>query len=342
MTIAAKLRRSARAFGAFLLAVCTSFGVMVATGPAASAGPRDGLRPDATGTCDWDPANHWVQRCDVASPSMGYNITVQIQPAARGGNAGLYLLDGMRANNTSSDWINNADAEKAFLNDNITVVMPVGGAGSFYTNWNGDATLNPLHYVNYQWTTFLTEELPAYLEQNFGVSRSNNAIAGLSMGATAAMNLAANFPQQFRQAASYSGYLTTTLPGVYTLMGLALLDVGGFNIINMYSSMVDPRRFQEDPFLNMGSLRENNQGVYISAGTGIPEPGNIQPPNEIAAGVLLEASALASTRLWEAKARATGVNMITSFPLVGVHNWANWNDQLYRSRDWILDGMGAR
>ena len=28
---------------------------------------------------------------------MGRNIPVQIQPAGRGGNAGLYLLDGMRA-----------------------------------------------------------------------------------------------------------------------------------------------------------------------------------------------------------------------------------------------------
>ncbi|MBV7302484.1 alpha/beta hydrolase family protein [Corynebacterium sp. TAE3-ERU2] len=342
MNYAASLRRSGRTIAAVLLALCTALGVMVATSSNAQAGNRDWLRPDATGKCEWDKPEHSIQRCDVYSHAMGRNVTVQIQPAGRGGNAGLYMLDGMRALDTANAWTFETDAPTLFLNDNITLVMPVGGAGSFYTDWHGDATVDPRNYVNYKWDTFLSKELPDYLATHFGVARHNNAVIGLSMGGTAAMNLAANHPDRFRQVASFSGYLTQTLPGMEILLGLALLDVGGYNIMNMYSSMADPRRVAEDPFMNMDKLRANGANVYISAASGIPNITRNLPPNVIAAGGLLEASALASTRMWEAKARTAGLNFTTNFPPIGIHDWAQWNFQLHQSEGWILDGMRAR
>ena len=43
---------------------------------------------------------------------------------------------------------------------------------------------------NYQWETFLTSELPAYLAGNKGISPNGNAVVGLSMSGSAALILA--------------------------------------------------------------------------------------------------------------------------------------------------------
>lgn len=186
---------------------------LVATAPNASAAHRDWLRPDATGTCIWDPGvAYWVQRCDVWSEAMAAPSRSRSSREARR-NAALYMLDGLRAQDTTSAWVNDVNAAATYVDHNITLVMPVGGASSFYADWQAPATYDFENPVIYKWETFLTEELPAYLERHFGVARNNNSILGLSMGATAAMNLAAKHNDQFRQVLSFSGYLTTTLPG---------------------------------------------------------------------------------------------------------------------------------
>ena len=314
---------------------------MMGTGTA-HAGNRDWLRPDNTGSCDWDPVGFWVQRCDVWSPAMGRNIPVQIQPAGRGGNAGLYLLDGMRATDYYNAWTHDANAPAAYVDHNITLVMPIGGAGSFYADWDAPANLSSMSSapVIYKWETFLTSELPAYLQQHFGVDPHNNSIAGLSMGGTSAISLAGNHPDQFRQAMSWSGYLTTTMPGMQTLLRLALLDTGGFNVSAMYGILINPRRFHDDPFWATGGLR--NTDVYISAATGLwgPQDAGIPTMQKIN-GSVLEALSLETTLVWEAKARAEGINVTNHYRPNGVHAWNQWNDELYLTRERVLNVMNA-
>lgn len=336
MTAALHLRRVIT----LIAAIATAAALMVVGAGEAKADNRGWLRPDAHGTCHWDPVRYWVQRCDVWSEANGRSIEVQIQPAARGGNAGYYLLDGLRATERTNAWLHDVNAARTFNNSNITLVMPIGGEGSFYADWNGPATYDYNDPVNYQWTTFLTQELPAYLERHFGVSRTNNAVAGLSMGGTAAMNLAANNPSQFRQVLSFSGYLTTTFPGAQTLMRAALWDAGGYNLTAMYGSMLNPRRFENDPFHNMGGLR--GKSVYVSAAPGVParEDANIRPEHQ-ASGMALEAVANASTRAWAAKAKATGLNVIEDYPSTGLHNWNQFGWQLNKTKPLVLDYMNA-
>ena len=156
------------------------------------------------------------------APSGGYDelwvpssmgpIKVQVQWAARGGNAALYLLDGLRARNDRNAWSFETNALQQFANDNVTLVMPVGGQSSFYTDWYSPSNFNG-QPITYKWETFLTQELPAFLE-GYGVSRTNNAVAGLSMGGSAALTLAAYHRDQFRYAAAYSGYLSISAPGM--------------------------------------------------------------------------------------------------------------------------------
>ncbi|OFT46344.1 esterase [Corynebacterium sp. HMSC06G04] len=324
-----------------VMAVAVALGLAVAAGSQeASAANRDFLRADATGTCDWDAVGWWVQRCDVWSPAMGRNIPVQIQPAKNGGNAGLYLLDGLRATNRTNAWVNDVNAARTYEPHNITLVMPVGGEASFYADWEGPATYNAVSPINYKWETFLTSELPGYLERNFGVARNNNSLAGLSMGGTAAITLAGKHPDQFRQVLSYSGYLTTTLPGAQTFMRLALLDAGGFNINAMYGSLISPRRFENDPFRVMGGLR--NTDIYISAASGIPGAGDAgYLPQHQLSGAVLEMFAGATTRIWEAKARATGLRVTSNYPMQGLHNWAQFGYQLEHSKPQVLNVMNA-
>ncbi|KQB83463.1 alpha/beta hydrolase [Corynebacterium lowii] len=335
------LRFSPRALMATVTAAITAMtGVVVGAGTA-SAANRDELRPDATGTCEWDPHGYGVQRCDVWSPSMGRNIAVQIQPSERGGDAGLYFLDGLRATELTNGWMDVPNAPAVFEHDNITLVMPVGGPGSFYADWNAPAKYDVSDPVNYQWETFLSQELPPYLEANFGVSPVKNSVLGISMGATGAMNLAAKHPEQFKQVFSLSGYLTNTVPGAQTLMRVALLDAGGFNLNAMYGSVVSPKRFANDPLFNMGGLRGTD--VYVTAATGIPGPADLQLPiQDIIAGSPLETISRASTQAWATTAKMTGISVTENYPIVGLHNWGLWVDQLNNHiRPRVLDVMGA-
>lgn len=342
MSVFTRAGEMSRRLIVLLVALATAAGLMVVGSGTASADNRAGLRPDSTGHCDWDGAGHGVQRCDVWSPSMNRNIPVQIQPAGRGGNAGLYLLDGMRATDHSNAWLVDTNAAALYAPNNITLVMPVGGAGSFYADWERQASLSSSNPVTYMWETFLTAELPGYLEQHFGVARNNNSVAGLSMGGTAALNLAAKHPGQFRQALSYSGYLNTTAPGMQTMLGLAMLDTGGFNVNSMYGSIVNPRRFENDPFWNMGGLAGGTD-VYISAASGLWSPADehVRADHRLN-GSVLEFVSMTSTRTWEAKARLQGINVTADYPAAGIHGWANFSEQLHKTHGRVLDHMNAR
>ena len=93
--------------------------VTVGSAPQASAYSRDGLP---------------VEMLDVPSPSMGRNIQVQFQG---GGPHAVYLLDGLRAQEDANGWDINTAAFEWFYQSGVSVVMPVGGQSSFYSDWYG-------------------------------------------------------------------------------------------------------------------------------------------------------------------------------------------------------------
>ena len=81
----------------------------------------------------------------------------------------VVVLDGLRARDDNSGWDIEAPAFENYYQSGLSVVMPVGGMSSFYTNWPQPVVGNGTTY-NYQWETFLTSELPAYLSANKGTS----------------------------------------------------------------------------------------------------------------------------------------------------------------------------
>ena len=123
---------------------------------------------------------------DVPSASMNRNIRIQFQ---KGGEHAVYLMDGLRAQEDYNGWDINTPAFEWFLNSGLSAVMPVGGQSSFYTDWYQPSQGNGQNYT-YKWETFMTQELPAYLQANQGVNPNGNAVVGLSMAGSAALTYA--------------------------------------------------------------------------------------------------------------------------------------------------------
>src|SRR5690625_894555 len=163
-----------------------------------------------------------VEYLQVPSASMARDIKVQFQSGGQG-SPGLYLLDGMRAQDDFNGWDINTPAFEWYLNSGISVIMPVGGQSSFYSDWYKPAC-GKAGCSTYKWETFLTSELPAYLASEYGVSQTSNAAVGLSMAGSSAMTLAIYHPNVFTYAGSLSGYLNPSTGKGW--IGLSMGDVG--------------------------------------------------------------------------------------------------------------------
>ncbi|HEU4361314.1 MAG TPA: alpha/beta hydrolase family protein, partial [Mycobacterium sp.] len=125
-----------------------------------------------------------VEYLQVPSAAMGRDIKVQFQSGGSGSPA-LYLLDGMRAQDDYNGWDINTPAFEWYYNSGISVVMPVGGQSSFYSDWYKPAC-GKAGCQTYKWETFLTSELPAYLASQYSVKETGSAAVGLSMAGASA------------------------------------------------------------------------------------------------------------------------------------------------------------
>ena len=74
---------------------------------------------------------------ELMVPSSMGPVKVQVQWARNGGNAALLLLDGLRARDDRNAWSFETNAQQMFGNDNVTLVMPVGGQSSWYCGLGG-------------------------------------------------------------------------------------------------------------------------------------------------------------------------------------------------------------
>ncbi|MGH3724740.1 MAG: alpha/beta hydrolase [Mycobacterium sp.] len=305
-----------------LLAACVLPVAGVSVGPAtAHAFSREGLP---------------VEYLDVYSNSMGRNIRVEfmgVGPAAAGAPAtvskAVYLLDGLRAQDDFNGWDINTAAFDWFYQSGVSVVMPVGGQSSFYTDWYSPSALNKQPYT-YKWETFLSQELPAYLATNKQVSATGNGVVGLSMSGGAALILAAYHPAQFRFAGSLSGFLNPSTIFMTSAIRVAMLDAGSYSVDNMWGAPWDPAWKRNDPTVQVQTLVANGTRIYVYCA-----PGGSTPIDENGdAGVAVSASSLESLavagnkQFQQAYAAAGGSNATFVFPSSGNHSWPYWGQQL--------------
>jgi diacylglycerol O-acyltransferase/trehalose O-mycolyltransferase len=262
-----------------------------------------------------------VEYLQVPSPSMGRDIKIQFQG---GGPHAVYLLDGLRAQEDFNGWDINTNAFEWFYQSGLSVVMPVGGQSSFYSDWYQPAKGKDGTFT-YKWETFLTQELPQWLDANEGVSQTGNAAVGLSMAGSASLNLATWHPTEFTYAASLSGFLNPSEGWWPMLIGLAMNDAGGFSATDMWGPSSDPAWARNDPMVNIPKLVANNTRLWIYCGNGTP--------NELGGGDLpatfLEGFTLRTNQTFKDNYLAAGgTNGVFNFPTAGTHNWAYWGQQL--------------
>ncbi|MFE3292806.1 alpha/beta hydrolase-fold protein [Rhodococcus sp. NPDC059234] len=91
---------------------------------------------------------------------------------AAGTRPTLYLLDGAEAHDEESGWTAMTDLDRLARGADVNVVVPVGGAHSYYTDWRAvDPVMGKLSYE-----TFLTRELPPLIDGRLG-GNGVNAVA---------------------------------------------------------------------------------------------------------------------------------------------------------------------
>ena len=266
-----------------------------------------------------------VEYLDVPSAGMGRDIRIQFQSGGANSPA-VYLLDGLRAQDDFNGWDINTPAFEWYYGSGLSVVMPVGGQSSFYSDWYKPAC-GKAGCTTYKWETFLTQELPAYLAANKAVKPTGSAAVGLSMAGSAALTLAIWHPDQFPYAASLSGFLNPSEGWWPFLINISMGDAGGFKADDMWGPTQDPNSGwkRNDPMVQIPQIVANGTRIWIYCGNG--------QPNELGGGDLpatfLEGLTIKTNITFRDNYLAAGgANGVFDFPANGTHNWVYWGREL--------------
>ncbi|MEV6771003.1 alpha/beta hydrolase-fold protein [Nocardia sp. NPDC051030] len=279
----------------------------------------------------------------VNSPASGSPVEVQLLLARDWHNRTdakfpvMFMLDGLRATDEENGWTKDAGAAGFFADKNITVVLPIGGQSSFYTDWQ-----QPFNGHNYKWETFLTKELPPLLESQWRATNVRG-VAGLSMGGTAAMMLAARNPGWVRHAASYSGFLTLTSLGMPQMVNFAMHDAGGYDSNAMFGPPTNPAWKEHDPYELADKLK--GLSLYVSSGSG--SAGASDPASDIPgittnyAGMGLEILSRLSSQNFVAKLNKLTIPVSVNYRPSGTHSWPYWDFEMRQSWAQTATALGV-
>lgn len=262
----------------------------------------------------------------VYSPAMDRVIQVQVlHPPGGAERPTLYLLDGVSAGEESeyreSTWTQRTDVEEFFADKNVNVVMPVGGTASYYTDWQQP---DPVLGVN-KWETFLTRELPPVIDSRFG-GNGVNAIAGLSMGATAAMTLTARHPELYEGVAALSGCFDTSQDSSRDSVRGTVAYKGG-NPDNMWGPPGDPMWEEHDAHALAERLR--GKEIFVSTGNGLLGPHDFGADQDVlSVGAPLEIGTFVCTLTYDRRLRELGIPAQVVYRPWGTHSWEYWQDDI--------------
>lgn len=325
-----RARNGGIGFAAALVAFVSALvGTTVATGPVAAVVPAARI-----------VAEHRVGAREVdltvQSSAMRKMLVVKVIPAASGRPAPtLYLLNGAAGGDAGSSWFDQTDIRTFFAHENVNVVVPMGGAASYFTDWR-----SPDPKLGYQkWATYLTGELPTLIDRRFA-GNGRNAIAGISMAGTSVFQLSIHAPHLYRAIGSYSGCAQTSDPIGQTVVNLVVDGRGGGNTLNMWGPPTDPAWQANDPMLHVEDFR--GKSIYVSNGTGTPGrydtltgPGINGSARKLAeqvvVGAVIESATDQCAHNLERRMRQAGIPATFHFYAGGTHSWPYWQDELHRS-----------
>lgn len=253
----------------------------------------------------------------------------------------LYLLHG--AGDTYKAWESNTDL-KQFVTDNSAAfpyifVMPDGGANAeagWYSDWlNGE----------WQYETYDTNVLPAYINAEYATVPNDIGIAGLSMGGFGSMSFAARHPGMYKVAGSFSG-------AVDTLYGAPVSGLV-FNLLSPYEGTPNQgvwgSQTTEEPVWaahNPTSLAGDLAGttLLIASGTGTPggpEGDALNPAGTFdPGGYVLENGIYQMNLAFVDALHDAGVPYTSHFYLGGYHGWPYWQADLHWAMPYIAQVLG--
>ncbi|WSQ07139.1 esterase family protein [Streptomyces sp. NBC_01231] len=232
----------------------------------------------------------------------------------------LYLLHGAHDDYTS--WTRETDIEAFTQGRELIVAMPDAGPTGIPTAWRNGP----------DYETFQLEEVPALLRRDYRAS-GVRAVAGVSTGGYGAMAHAARHPGMFGAAASYSGILDTTAPGVPPIMDAIVAREN-----------LTPASLWGHPILNLLTWRDFNpraraQGLrgtalYVSNGSGVGGGGGDPLPG------VLESALWPSAHLFTNALAVLGISVTTHFSSGGGHDWEYWKPEFAASWPMLARALG--
>lgn len=290
----------------------------------------------------------------VYSAAMDKNIPVRVQRPRDASQARpvLYLVNGAGGGTDAATWWANTDVGDFLETQDVNVVMPIGGAFSYYTDWKRE---DPNLGLN-KWQTFFLEELPPLIDAALGTN-GIQAIAANSMTATAVLQYAIAKPGFYSAAAGYSGCAQTSDPIGREFVKLVVETWGGGDVRNMWGEDDDPAWVENDPVVNAEGLRGTK--LFISDATGLPGPhetlGNeftvVEPDasvedqalalaNQVVVGGVIEAAVHWCTTNLQNRLNELDIPATFDLQPRGTHSWGYWQDAFHQSWPLLADALG--
>lgn len=337
MSTTKSVRRSVAVVVASVLA---GIAVLAGTGTAVAddGAPRTGIAINGSSIVSVTHVTGRQWDVQVKSRSMNRIIDLQVfRPANTSApRPTLYLLNGASGGvDASSNWPDQTDMATFFTDKQVNVVVPRGGAYSYYTNWRRP---DPILGTN-QWITFLNNELPPLIDAALGTTRTQ-ALAAISMAGSSALMLAADKPGFYKSVASYSGCATTSSPLGQAFVRLVVEGRGEGDTRNMWGPSNDPLWVRNDAVVNAYKLRGTK--LYIAAGNGLPGPHDTLANkrldgsqaalvNQIVLGGGIEAIINNCTHALADRLHQLRIPATIAFRSTGTHSWGYWQDDLHKS-----------
>lgn len=292
-----------------ILIGCQAIAAAALTASALMVAPQSNAAPDPTlgGAAHITDVQHVNDRWDkvsVYSPSMDKVVVNDVYKAPKSNAPTFYLLPGIDGGDNldpgatfqpgSKSWFGFTDLQGFFANKNVNVVSPLGGQFSWYTDWIGDRSK--------QYQTYMTQELPPLINQEYKTN-GKNAVAGLSSTGGTALDYAIQVPGLYKAVGSYSGFLTPSTGA----QNIALtLVTSGASADAMWGPQGGPLWVAHDPTVNVARLK--GTAVYAAAsGGGQGEVDKLPPGTANITGGFIEGIVAQSNREFADAAAASGV-----------------------------------
>ncbi|MEU4315626.1 alpha/beta hydrolase family protein [Nocardia sp. NPDC024068] len=318
----------------YLFTLCIGLLPAVAAGPAAAEGPARILEVRPLGGRQLEVVVH--------SAAMDRPITLWMSHPGPGAPA-LYLLNAVDGGEDGGPWMRRTDVVDFFAGRPVNVIVPMGGRASYYTDWIAD---DPV-LGRSKWETFLTRELPPLLGSRFAMT-GRNAVAGLSMSATSALNLATRAPGLYQAVGAYSGCTRTSDPAARAIV-YSQLALFGANATNMWGAPDNPAWLDHDPMLHLERLR--GTALYVSSGNGAPGQHEVLQSRGIEGDPLRLADRVLVGGTMEAVVGNCTGSLVAGLAAAripatvhlhpGTHAWAYWQDDLHRSWPVFAGALGV-